>query len=80
MLLGPDLSSSRKLSEFIVNLLLLSVVLVCWWYVVYAGRVATLRYLDKLDFSDQVERVTVLQLLESVEGNISNSTLRFWDS
>ena len=75
MLLGPDLSSSRKLSEFIVNLLLLSVVLVCWWYVVYAGRVATLRYLDKLDFSDQVERVTVLQLLESVEGNISNSTL-----
>ena len=75
MLLGPDLSSSRKLSEFIVNLLLLSVVLVCWWYVVYAGRVATLRYLDKLDFSDQVERVTVLQLLESVKGNISNSTL-----
>ena len=74
MLLGPDLSSSRKLSEFIVNLLLLSVVLVCWWYVVYAGRVATLRYLDKLDFSDQVERVTVLQLLESVKGNISNST------
>ena len=75
MLLGPDLSSSRKLSEFIVNLLLLSVVLVCWWYVVYDGRVATLRYLDKLDFSDQVERVTVLQLLESVKGNISNSTL-----
>ena len=75
MLLGLDLSSSRKLSEFIVNLLLLSVVLVCWWYVVYAGRVATLRYLDKLNFSDQVERVTVLQLLESVEGNISNSTL-----
>ena len=75
MLLGPDLSSSRKLSEFVVNLLLLSVVLVCWWYVVYAGRVATLRYLDKLDFSDQVERVTVLQLLESVKGNISNSTL-----
>ena len=75
MLLGPDLSSSRKLSEFIVNLLLLSVVLVCWWYVVYAGRVATLRYLDKLDFSDKVERVTVLQLLESVKGNISNSTL-----
>ena len=75
MLLGPDLSSSRKLSEFIVNLLLLSVVLVCWWYVVYAGRVATLRYLDKLDFSNQVERVTVLQLLESVKGNISNSTL-----
>ena len=75
MLLGPDLSSSRKLSEFIVNLLLLSVVLVCWWYVVYAGRVATLRYLDNLDFSDQVERVTVLQLLESVKGNISNSTL-----
>ena len=79
MLLGPDLSSSRKLSEFIVNLLLLSVVLVCWWYVVYAGRVATLRYLDKLDFSDQVERVTVLQLLESVKGNISN-VVRFRDS
>ena len=61
----PDLNSKKRLSEFTVNVILAAIVLLCWYYVVYAGRVATLRYLEKLDFSYKGERVTVLQLQES---------------
>ena len=63
----PDLNSKKRLSEFTVNVILAAIVLLCWYYVVYAGRVATLRYLEKLDFSYKGERVTVLQLQESAE-------------
>ena len=70
----PDLNSKKRLSEFTVNVILAAIVLLCWYYVVYAGRVATLRYLEKLDFSYKGERVTVLQLQESAELP-TNSTL-----
>ena len=70
----PDLNSKKRLSEFTVNVILAAIVLLCWYYVVYAGRVATLRYLEKLDFSYKGERVTVLQLQESTELP-TNSTL-----
>ena len=63
----PDLNSKKRLSEFTVNVILAAIVLLCWYYVVYAGRVTTLRYLEKLDFSYKGERVTVLQLQESAE-------------
>ena len=63
----PDLNSKKRLSEFTVNVILAAIVLLCWYYVVCAGRVATLRYLEKLDFSYKGERVTVLQLQESAE-------------
>ena len=63
----PDLNSKKRLSEFTVNVILAAIVLLCRYYVVYAGRVATLRYLEKLDFSYKGERVTVLQLQESAE-------------
>ena len=70
----PDLNSKKRLSEFTVNVILAAIVLLCWYYVVYAGRVATPRYLEKLDFSYKGERVTVLQLQESAELP-TNSTL-----
>ena len=70
----PDLNSKKRLSEFTVNVILAAIVLLCWYYVVYAGRVASLRYLEKLDFSYKGERVTVLQLQESAELP-TNSTL-----
>ena len=68
--------SKKKLTEFLVNLVLFGIVLVCWFYVLYAGRVATLRYLEKIDFSETVERITVLQLArEELSSENSNSTL-----
>ena len=68
--------SKKKLIEFLVNLVLFGIVLVCWFYVLYAGRVATLRYLEKIDFSETVERITVLQLArEELSSENSNSTL-----
>ena len=72
----PDLSSRKKYLEFTVNVILTAIVLLCWFYVIYSGRVATLRYLDKLDFSYKGERITVLQLEEeSVQYQQTNSTL-----
>ena len=66
-------ASSRSRSvELVGNFILLAVVLICWFYVLYAGRVATLRYLEKLDFSEPVERITVLQLMKHSEN--TNST------
>ena len=72
----PDLSSRKKYLEFTVNVILTAIVLLCWFYVIYSGRVATLRYLDKLDFSYKGERITVLQLEEeeSVQQQ-TNSTI-----
>lgn len=67
-----DLSSRAKCVELVGDLILLAVVLICWFYVLYAGRVATLRYLEKLDFSEPVERITVLQLMKHSEN--TNST------
>ena len=67
-----DLSSRAKCVELAGDLILLAVVLICWFYVLYAGRVATLRYLEKLDFSEPVERITVLQLMKHSEN--TNST------
>ena len=67
-----DLSSRTKCVELVGDLILLAVVLICWFYVLYAGRVATLRYLEKLDFSEPVERITVLQLMKHSEN--TNST------
>ena len=68
--------SNKKLTEFLVNGVLLGIVLVCWFYVLYAGRVATLRYLEKIDFSETVERITVLQLTGGeLSSENSNSTL-----
>ena len=68
--------SKKKLTEFLVNLVLFGIVLLCWFYVLYAGRVATLRYLEKIDFSETVERITVLQLArEELSSENSNSTL-----
>ena len=73
-----DRRSNKKLTEFLVNTVLLGIVLVSWFYVLYAGRVATLRYLEKLDFSETVERITVLQLaggeLSSENGNSTLET------
>ena len=65
-------SSRSKTVELVGNLILLVVVLICWFYVLYAGRVATLRYLEKIDFSEPVERITVLQLMKHSEN--TNST------
>ena len=71
-----DRRSNKKLTEFLVNAVLLGIVLVSWFYVLYAGRVATLRYLEKLDFSETVERITVLQLTGGeLSSENSNSTL-----
>ena len=70
----PDLSSRKRSVEFIVNVILTAIVLLSWFYVIFAGRVATLRYLDKLDFSYKGERITVLQLQESPQIQ-TNSTL-----
>ena len=67
-----DVSSRAKCVELVGDLILLAVVLICWFYVLYAGRVATLRYLEKLDFSEPVERITVLQLMKHSEN--TNST------
>ena len=67
-----DLSSRAKCVELVGDLILLAVVLICWFYVLYAGRVATLRYLEKLNFSEPVERITVLQLMKHSEN--TNST------
>ena len=67
-----DVSSRAKCVELVGDLILLAVVLICWFYVLYAGRVATLRYLEKLDFSEPVERITVLQLMNHSEN--TNST------
>ena len=58
--------------SFLLDLLLFALVLVCWFYVLYAGREATLRYLEKIDFSEPVERITVLQLMKHSEN--TNST------
>ena len=70
----PDLSSRKRSIEFSVNVILTAIVLLSWFYVIFAGRVATLRYLDKLDFSYKGERITVLQLEESAQMQ-TNSTL-----
>ena len=67
-----DLSSRAKCAELWTNLVLFSLVLICWFYVLYAGREATLRYLEKIDFSEPVERITVLQLMKHSEN--TNST------
>ena len=65
----PDWRSKKKFIEFTVNVILTAIVLLSWFYVLFAGRVATLRYLDKIDFSYTGERVTVLQLQESAQTN-----------
>jgi hypothetical protein len=44
--------SERKVKNFVSNLLLLAVVLVAWFYTIYAGTVVSQRYLYKLDLSD----------------------------
>ena len=67
-------SSRSKTVELVGNLILLVVVLICWFYVLYAGRVATLRYLEKIDFSEPVERITVLQLMKH-SGNTNSTPL-----
>ena len=74
----PGAGSRKKFSDFLINLTLLSVNLVCWFYVLYAGRAATLRYLEKIDFTTPEERITVLQLQELSEQLLvenTNSTL-----
>ena len=65
-------SSRAKCAELLTDLLLFALVLICWFYVLYAGREATLRYLEKIDFSEPVERITVLQLMKHSEN--TNST------
>ena len=67
-----DLSSRAKCAQLLTDLLLVALVLICWFYVLYAGREATLRYLEKIDFSEPVERITVLQLMKHSEN--TNST------
>ena len=71
----PDLSSRKRFIEFSVNVILIAIVLLSWFYVIFAGRVATLRYLDKLDFSFKGERITVLQLEEEAVQQQTNSTV-----
>ena len=68
-----DCSSRTKCVELVADLILLGVVLTCWFYVLYAGRVATIRYLEKIDFSEPVERITVLQLMKHSENTTSSA-------
>ena len=68
------LRRNKKLSELVVNIILFLIVCLCWFYVIYAGRVATCRYLEKIDFSEPVERITVLQLQQLSSEN-TNPTL-----
>ena len=56
--------SKKKTVELLSNTILFCVVLLCWFYVLYAGRIVTERYLEKLDFSEVVERISVIQLRE----------------
>jgi hypothetical protein len=69
MLIIFDTTSKQKLVDFLSNAILLCVVLLCWFYVLYAGRVVTERYLEKVDFSEVVERISVIQLRELPSNN-----------
>ena len=59
-----DTSSKQKLIDFLSNVILFCLVLLCWFYVLYAGRTVTERYLEKIDFSEVSERISVIQLRE----------------
>ena len=52
--------SNRRLNDILSNFVLLCVVLICWFYVLYAGKVMCERYLDTVNWEAIAERDRVI--------------------